>query len=178
MSALAPDETILGLLASKPQHGYQFLETFNRPDNLGNVWDLSTSQLYAVLKRLERQGWITGRQMESEIAPPRTEYALTKQGADHLNTWLNEDNPSSSIRRVRVEFLSRLYVAQLLELPVQPIIARQRAACQSEHARKLALQENNVAGVGWLASELVIAQLDAVLQWIDRCKLVLIPSQT
>jgi DNA-binding PadR family transcriptional regulator len=73
MSALTPDETIVGLLASQPQHGYQLLETFNRPDSLGNVWSLSTSQLYAVLKRLERQGWITGQPLASEIAPPRTE---------------------------------------------------------------------------------------------------------
>jgi hypothetical protein len=27
-------------------------------------------------------------------------------------------------------------------------------------------------GVGYLALDLVIAQLDAVLQWIDRCELV------
>jgi hypothetical protein len=91
---------------------------------------------------------------------------------------LNEANPSSSVRRVRVEFLSRLYIAQLLGIPAQPIIARQRAACQEERALIVSVQENSPTGIGWLASELVIAQLDAVLQWIDRCELVLYPTQS
>lgn len=178
MSALTPDETILGLLAPQPQHGYQLLEAFNDPDRLGEVWKLSTSQLYAVLKRLERQGWIWGEQVESENAPTRTEYAITPAGESHLHAWLNAANPSPSIRRVRVEFLSRLYVAHLLEAPAQHIIERQRLACQQERARFLRGRDSHKASVGWLTTELVIAQLDAVIAWIDRCELVSYSSQS
>jgi DNA-binding PadR family transcriptional regulator len=110
MSALTPDETILGLLVVQPQHGYQLLEAFHDQDRLGQVWSLSTSQLYAVLKRLERRAWIVGHQIDSENAPPRTEYATTQAGLEQLMIWLNEPHPSPSIRRVRVEFLSRLYI--------------------------------------------------------------------
>lgn len=177
MSALTPDETILGLLASQPQHGYQLLDAFQDPSRLGNIWRLSTSQLYAVLKRLERQGWISGQQVTSETAPPRIEYTITPQGRARLNAWLNETDPSPSIRRVRVEFLSRLYVAQLLGLPVAPIIERQRRVCQDERMQVLQARDGRPAGIGWLASELMIAQLDAILDWIDRCELVSFPSQ-
>ncbi|MBZ0286170.1 MAG: PadR family transcriptional regulator [Anaerolineae bacterium] len=173
MSALTPDETILGLLAAQAQHGYQLLETFSDPARLGNVWNLSTSQLYAVLKRLERQGWILGCEQDSENAPPRVEFTITDAGRSHLHNWLHDPHPSPSIRRIRVEFMSRLYVAQLLREPIQPIIACQRAACQAERARILHLQENSPPGMGWLASDMVIAQLDAVLQWIDRCEMAL-----
>src|SRR5687767_1598895 len=116
MSALTPDETILGLLAVQARHGYDLLECFQSPDHLGEVWTLSTSQLYAVLKRLERDGAITGEKQEVENAPPRMCYQLTSAGEARVSAWLNEAAPSASIRRVRVEFLSRLYVARLLNL--------------------------------------------------------------
>lgn len=177
MNTLVPDETILGLLAAHTQHGYQLLETFNDPHKLGRVWHLSTSQLYAVLKRLERDGWIEGRQIESENAPPRTEYALTTAGRDYLETWLNDANPSPSIRRIRVEFLSRLYIARLLHRSVAPIIMAQRRACLAERANLVAGLSGEPNNIGHLASDLMIAQLDTVLQWMDRCMLVLTSTQ-
>jgi len=177
MSALTPDETILGLLARQPQHGYQLLEVFHDPNRLGNVWSLSTSQLYAVLKRLERQGSINGQQVESETAPTRTEYAITPGGNLYLHNWLNTQTPSASIRRVRVEFLSRLYIAQLLRVSVNPIIEHQRHVCQQERAN-LVRNRETMEGVGALVIELVIAQLDAVLDWIEHCTLVSNPLQS
>lgn len=173
MSTLTPDETILGLLAAQPQHGYQLMDTFEDPQRLGSVWKLSTSQLYAVLKRLERGALITGVEQYSENAPPRTEYRITDGGWHVLMTWLNDLTPSASVRRVRVECLSRLYIAQILHQPILPIIQRQRAACAAERARHAALLAAMPHGVGALAIELVITQLDAVLQWLDRCELSL-----
>jgi DNA-binding PadR family transcriptional regulator len=176
MNALTPDETILGLLAAQPQHGYQLLEIFNDPDQLGLVWNMSTSQLYAVIKRLERQGFISGREVLTENAPPRTEYALTETGQSQLGAWLEEAYPSASVRRVRVEFLSRLYIARLLERPTASIVARQRQMCELERARHLhSRQSRNPQGMGWLTSEFVVAQLEAILQWIDRCEGVIFP---
>jgi DNA-binding PadR family transcriptional regulator len=178
MSALTPDETILGMLLFRPQHGYELLDAFQDPARLGNIWDMSTSQLYAVLKRLDRQGWIVGRQVESDNAPPRTEYSITDVGEAHLRAWLSAPNPFSSVRRVRVEFLSRLYIAQLLGWPTQPLITDQRQACQTERERVISRQVSAGAGVGYWASELQVAQLDAILQWIDRYESVLYPVMT
>ena len=178
MSALTPDETILGLLAAQSQHGYQLLEVFRDPQRLGNVWKLSTSQLYAVLKRLERQQWISGVEQLSENAPPRIEYSITAHGWTILNHWLNDVTPSASVRRIRVEFLSRLYIAQLLKYPIEPIIAQQRAACQAEYTRLQSAHASTPNGIDSLAADMVITQLEAVLAWIDRCKLVLQSTQT
>ncbi len=63
-----------------PQHGYQLLETFQNPSALGRVWKLSTSQLYAVLKRLHERGFIRGEEALSADAPPRTVYHITLSG--------------------------------------------------------------------------------------------------
>lgn len=173
MIVLTPDETILGLLAAQTRHGYQLLDIFNDPQHLGKVWNLSTSQLYAVLKRLERYGWIFGESVASDNAPTRTEYHITQSGLGQLDRWLNDENPAASIRRVRVEFLSRLYIAQLLQRPTLPIIQHQRRVCEQERIRLLKEQATLNRGVGLLASEFVITQLDTLLTWLDHCELVL-----
>jgi DNA-binding PadR family transcriptional regulator len=172
MSVLTPDETILGLIAIQTCHGYELVETFRNSAELGDIWKMSVSQIYAVLKRLERQDLIRGHVVESDNAPSRTEYRLTSAGHQQLETWLHDPEPSASIRRIRVEFLSRLYIARHLNIPTIPIVLRQRAVCEAERARLLDALAQKVAGMGYLAHELVIAQLDAVLRWIERCELV------
>lgn len=171
MAQLTPDEVLLGLLAAHQCHGYHLLEHFRDPGLLGQVWDLSTSQLYAVLKRLENQGFILGKTVESWDTPARVEYHLTPIGEERLEIWLHEKRPSASIRRVRVEFLSRLYIARLLNIPTLQITKNQKAACKQQQKQLIEERDQAQPGVGFLALELMIAQLDAILQWIDRCEL-------
>ena len=168
----SPDNVILGLLAVQPCHGYQLLEYFHDPQGLGRVWMMSTSQLYVVLKRLQQQGFITGRAVESSEAPTRTEYQLTEAGQDSLTIWLHEKQPPASVRRIRVEFLSRLYLARLLGVSTLPIVSAQKAACQLQLIILRTQRDEAAPGIGFLALEFMIAQLEAVLQWIDRCELV------
>lgn len=172
MSSLTPDETILGLLAVQARHGYELLECFRSTHQLGRVWNLSTSQIYAVLKRLEREGWIVGHEVVSENAPPRTEYTLTETGEKRLYAWLHEPQPSPSIRRIRVEFLSRLYIVQQLNIPTGAVVRYQRAACIAKHKQLVAERGNAEPGIDFLALELHISQLEVVLRWIEDCDLV------
>jgi DNA-binding PadR family transcriptional regulator len=171
VTTLTPDNTLLGLLAVQKQHGYQLLETFRDPAQLGCVWNLSMSQLYAVLKRLDDQSYIQGHEIASAAAPTRTEYILTEQGHDRLYAWLHNSNPSASIRSVRVEFLSRLFIARLLNLPTIDLIHRQKEACRQKRALLITQQSTAQPGIGYLSIDLQIAQLDAILNWIDRCEM-------
>ncbi len=176
MTSLTPDETILGLLAVQARHGYELLECFSSTHQLGRVWKLSTSQIYAVLKRLEREGWIAGHEIASENAPTRTEYTLTEAGEKRLSAWLNEPHPPASIRRIRVEFLSRLYIARQLNIPTGAVVRCQRQACQKKQAELLSERDHAQPGIDFLALEFHISQLEAVLRWIERCELV-VPDQ-
>jgi len=171
MTTITPDETLLGLLAAKPRHGYELLECFRDANQLGQVWNLSTSQLYAVLKRLERDKLTEGREIQVPDAPPRVEYILTEAGRERLERWLDNPHPSGSVRRVRVEFLSRLFIARSLNMPTVSIVTRQRQACQHKRAELITQREQALPGVGLLSLELAIAQMDAILRWIDRCEI-------
>lgn len=172
MAALTPDAIILGLLAAQARHGYQLLDCFHDSHQLGRVWNLSTSQVYNVLKRLERQSLIVGHEIPSANSPPRTVYALTEAGQQRLMAWLYDPAPSASIRRVRVEFLSRLFTARELNRPTAEIVRRQQQACQRERERLLIERQAASPGMETLTIDFVIEQLDAVLRWIARCELV------
>lgn len=165
-----PDETILGILAAEAQHGYQILAHFNAQSELGRVWSMSTSQVYAVLKRLEQKEWIIGQKVRSPDAPTRMEYSITPSGKKLLHEWLFDTRPSSSIRRVRIEFISRLYIARLLGLPLTDIVRNQYVTCEQQRERMLATRGTSGSPVEQLVLDFIIGQLDAALTWIDSCE--------
>lgn len=176
MSVLTPDDVLLGLLAAAPAHGYQLLAVFRDPAALGAVWHLSTSQLYAVLKRLEREGLIDGVARESHDAPPRVEYMLTEVGRERLLAWLHDPAPSADVAAVRIMFLCRLFVARLLGLPTGDIVRRQAQALRARRDKLLAAQTGDAPGIAWLSRQYDIEQLQAVLRWIERTELVARPD--
>jgi len=149
------------------------LEHFRAPGELGQVWHLSTSQLYAILKRLELGDFVIGRELISNDAPPRTEYQITEMGRERLNTWLHEKNPSASTRRIRTEFLSRLYIARLLDIPTVPIIQDQRTTCKERLETLLAMRGQAGTNIGFLSLDLSISEMENILRWIDRCSAAL-----
>lgn len=169
MAIPVPDETILGILAAEPQHGYQLLARFQSRADLGRVWTLSTSQLYAVLKRLEAEGLVRGKTVQSGEAPPRREYATTAAGRRRLEAWLEQPQLSASVRQVRVQFISRLYVARMLGRPTRRLVQAQRKVCEQQR-RKLLAARKIAPEMEALVLDFVLGQLDAVLDWLDECE--------
>jgi DNA-binding PadR family transcriptional regulator len=169
MRVPTPDRVILGLLAAQPQHGYELVAHFQSPALLGRVWTMSTSQVYAVLKRLERQGAIVGAEIEMPDAPTRTEHTITRAGRAQLEGWLADPHPSASVRRIRVEFISKLHVARLLGLSLDPIVNCQRRACQRQLERLRMEAGQTASPTERLSLEFAVGQLQAALDWLDRC---------
>ena len=170
MKRLTPDEVLLGLLKAQPAHGYDLLEWFRSPQHLGLIWKMSTSQLYAVLKRLEEKGLIAGRVLPRADAPSRTEYALTDKGETRMMDWLNDPHPPISIHRIRVLFLSRLYIASLLDLPTDGIIDRQLTACLKHHQRMQTELAEVSTDIEKLTLTYMIGQFEAVVRWLKNCQ--------
>ncbi len=90
---------------------------------------MSTSQVYAVLKRLVKEGLILGKSVQVREAPTRMEYTITAKGEKKLQEWLYEANPSPSIHWIRVIFFSKIYIANLLGIPIDEIIDHQQKVC-------------------------------------------------
>ena len=123
-----------------------------------------------VLNRLEGSGAIAGREVPCPDAPARTEYTITRLGESRLAAWLAEPDPPISIHRIRVQFLSRLYIAALLGLPADGIITRQLAVCEAHLAIIQKQVEETTSPVESLTLDFVLGQLTACIAWLRRCR--------
>ena len=102
---ISPQPVLLGLLMSRPRHGYELYQTFEA--ELGRVWQIGMSQLYAHLHQLEETGQVAAHTEPQEGRPPRKVYHLTESGRAAFEEWLRR--PAPYVRHLRVEFLARLY---------------------------------------------------------------------
>ncbi|HRQ33070.1 MAG TPA: PadR family transcriptional regulator [Anaerolineales bacterium] len=107
---LSPEFALLGFLVAGQSHGYDLHQRFVA--ELGHVWHLSQSQAYAILKRLETRGDISAHIVEQEKLPARQMLRITAQGRRRFFEWL-ELGIGTNARSIRLEFLTRLFFAQL-----------------------------------------------------------------
>ena len=120
---LSPEYALLGLLAQQPAHGYYLHQELAR--RLGQIWHINQSQTYSILNRLEQRGWVRGRLQEQEGRPDRRLLELTPTGRAQFERWLQAP-PGSSVRAIRVEFLTRLYFTRLFKpAQVETLLRRQ-----------------------------------------------------
>ncbi len=169
LSALSPEFALLGLLAQQPAHGYDLHRRLIGA--LGQVWHVSLSQTYNILKRLEGRGYIAGGTHEQEKLPARRVFSLTEVGRQRFEEWLN--TPSGcSVRAIRVEFVTRLYFASLASLAAaHRLIDLQKGTVISGLGQLEAALSDIPAGQTFnrLGQDLRIRQLHSILDWLDDC---------
>jgi DNA-binding PadR family transcriptional regulator len=80
---------LLGALADGEMYGYELITELRRRTDA--VIDLPEGTVYPALRRLERQGLVAGRWVETADGPRRRYYALTHDGeralADGRAAW-------------------------------------------------------------------------------------------
>jgi len=79
---------VLALLAGRTSYGYELRSKFERA--VGPQWgDLNIGQVYQVLDRLERDGFVTKRTVEQTDRPAKYVFRLSKAGREELESWLD-----------------------------------------------------------------------------------------
>lgn len=171
--SLSPEYALLGLLAIKPDHGYDLYRRIVA--DLGQVWHISLSQTYNILNRLKAQGFVLETLQDQEKRPARRLVQLTPAGRQRFLTWLAAPT-HDSVRAIRVEFTTRLYFASLLDPPkALKLIDAQVASTQAGLQRLLrdlaALPAEQI--FNRLGLELRISQLESILAWLEKCRAIL-----
>jgi len=167
IGTLSPEMTLLGLLYQAPGYGYKLHRQVIA--DLGQVWHLSQSQAYAILKRLEAQGEISMEELPQEKLPTRQLLQMTPHGRSHFLDWLDSPSGGSS-RAIRLEFVTRLYFLHLyMPEKISQAFDRQRTEAES-HLLQLkktltGLPEEQI--YNRMSVDLRIEQLQAVLDWLD-----------
>jgi len=163
---VSPQPALLGLLMSKPQHGYELFQEFGR--ELGSVWQIGLSQLYAQLKQLEGAELVASQTEPQSNRPPRKVYHLTDEGREVFLDWVQQ--PTTYLRHMRLEFLARLYFYRKLSLPgLDQLVTEQKAICQAQIKRFEQHASEAEDEFRRLVLEFRRGQLAAASRWLDRC---------
>jgi len=164
--SVSPQPALLGLLHAGPRHGYELFQEYDR--ELGRVWRVGQSQLYAQLKQLEQAGLVSVHVEEQPSRPARKVYRLTTQGQAAFEEWVHQ--PTPYLRHIRTEFLERLYFFRCLSLDgLDQLVARQKEVCRDQIDRFERLMADTEDPFARLVLEFRRGQLDAVVGWLDRC---------
>jgi PadR family transcriptional regulator PadR len=79
------EPALLLLLRERPAHGYDLLE---RVPELTGEERVEMGNLYRLLRALEEEGLVSSEWDESSPGPAKRRYALTEQGAQLLDQWV------------------------------------------------------------------------------------------
>jgi DNA-binding PadR family transcriptional regulator len=79
---------LLGLIAEedRPRSGYDLVQTFRI--SMVHYWHAHPGQIYPTLDRMERDGWIAGREVIQRGRPNKRVYSITAEGRRVLLEWL------------------------------------------------------------------------------------------
>lgn len=168
------EHALLGLLRERPMHAYEMSQQLVRAEQLGLVWRLKQSHLYALLAKLEAAGYLAGTTEIHGNRPPRRMLALTPRGAAAFAQWLTA--PVEHGRDFRLEFLAKLFFAARHDsATIAALLAGQRRAC-GEWLAELQAQERAVSAsqpFERLVLRFRLGQIQAILPWLDECEALL-----
>ena len=171
--------SLLGILKQQPLHGYALHQKLTEESDLGLVWHLKQSQLYALLDKLAERGYISYQLQHHGARPPRKVYALTAAGRAALQAWLVE--PVEHGREFRMEFLAKIYFAhQESDECAQALLTHQRENCLAWQTAELEACADLQASKPyvWLIHQFRLGQIKAMLAWLESCQQLLISTDT
>lgn len=124
---------LLGLLHERPAHGYDLSKLFAPNTDLGSVFRLGLSQLYASLTKLETHGLVQSEASEPIRGKSRHVFHVTESGERQFLEWVKR--PVSNSRYIRVDFLTKLFFARRLGQDIAgALVADQLALLELELA--------------------------------------------
>jgi len=164
MEDLTPQSyLILGLLFEGEKHGYEIQKS-----ELLGIWGIPMSQLYNLLKRLEKKGMIQATMAYQENRPGKRVYALTDEGRKSFLEWVQR--PSEKIRDIRTEFLAKLYIVHRLRLGIgKRLVEEQIRVCENRRER-LGEATQKLDPLEGLIREYRFSVIDVTVQWLEKCK--------
>ena len=172
-AALSPEFALLGFLNRQPAHGYDLHQRIT--EELGQIWHISLSQTYNILKRLEAKGFIVGVVQAQDKAPARRRFRLTPSGRRRFEEWLSAPSEPSA-RAIRVEFLTRLYfIYTTTPEAARDLIEAQIGETQAGLARLTTMlaELSPDQTFNQLGLDLRLRQLTLILDWLIECRAIL-----
>jgi len=154
---------LLGALMSGPKHGYEIMQFLATA--LGSTWHVGTSQLYFLLKRLERDNLLCSGVEIQDTRPSKRIFSLTPGGKKAFMDWIKR--PTEHVRDLRIEFLAKLFFFDLLSLKGgNELIDAQVQAMERMKESIQQKQEKEKDPFNRLVLGFKMATVESSLQWL------------
>jgi PadR family transcriptional regulator AphA len=155
---------VLGILLGGPLHGYDMCRRLG--EEIGSIWRLGKSQIYALLAKMEREGLVIHERVGQENLPAKNIFCLTTEGEEVVKEWLEQ--PVHHIRDMRLEFLTKLWFArQACPLRERHLIEKQLAACREKAEVLARLQDSCGNQVEGLSIAFRLTVIKAAVSWLE-----------
>lgn len=161
-ATISPEPALLGFLQEGPLHGYDLHRQLTA--QLGPLWHLGMSQMYAVLKDYKARGWIKTVVEPQAGRPARQMLRLTPQGKRAFDAWMAQT--ARGLREFRVDFFARLYFARAAGRPALRAFLAQQITATRRECETLARATDTVEFADTVRS-FRLAQLRAILEWLE-----------
>jgi len=166
---------ILGLLDWQEEAtGYELQKLAT--GSVGFIWAPARSQLYAVLKRLDGAGLVTGRRVAQADRPDKRIFRLTEAGRATLRHWLAAVEPIEPEDRDGI-LLKVFFGAGPAQLRDYRERAAQRLATYHEIERTFDGETGAAALRRLQTLRFGIALMEASLAWADETLAALAPAE-
>lgn len=93
---MALEHALLVALRERPASGLELARRFER--SIGFFWSATHQQIYRVLGRMDRDGWVEVTEVPQEGRPTKKQYAVTSLGEQALADWLAEPADATPLR--------------------------------------------------------------------------------
>ena len=170
-TTLTVEYALLGFVYEQPTHGYAIYQQLSDPPGLWQVWRMKQSQLYALLTKLEDEGYLVTTLQPQAARPPRKIYSLTAVGRTTFEQWLV--TAVTHGRQMRLEFLAKLYFAYRQgPAIVQPLLEQQIRACRRWLAEAQTQPTTTQAADPFADAvyQFRLTQIESFLTWLLTCQ--------
>ncbi|WP_410814956.1 PadR family transcriptional regulator [Micromonospora sp. 067-2] len=161
---MATAHLILGLLVDQPRHGYDLKKLHDQRRPHGKP--LAFGQVYATLRRLERDGLVRRVEQQRRSGPDRAPYVMTEAGRSHIDAWLNAVEPPATSYS---DALPTKLACLRMVAPSQytTYLAAQQTAHQARLQELTALRRRpHLTLTDTIAADYAIAHMEADLSWL------------
>ena len=93
---MALEHALLVALREQPASGLELARRFGR--SIGFFWSATHQQIYRVLGRMERDGWLRVETVAQRGRPDKKVYEVTPLGSTALADWMAEPTPETPLR--------------------------------------------------------------------------------
>lgn len=168
---------ILGFLTYGPMSGYDLVKAFE--SSLQFFWHAQNSHIYLELKKLEKQGYITGKTVIQSDRPNKKIFSITDAGKKEFMSWLAE-GAGEDAAHFKSAFLMKVFFGSNMT-PAQStdMLRKFKTDCEaylkkmestSENIEKYDHDKETYQTVYWqFTADFSYAFIKTCIIWSDQC---------